>query len=348
MSSDCTLGGDASVQCFDPIAATPNVAVMLSDAAYLARTSRRAVTPEGSSGGLGGCATKRDGTVWCWGKSYGGRFGTSVSIDGYVDHAVQVQGAIDAVAVEVGWSHICYIDVRGDLYCLGDNTYGQLGQGDQVARLAPTKVPGLTNVNTLTADINTCASIAGGGTYCWGANWHCRNGLGYVEGWPTEYCGDQGSFMASPTLVPGLTSVTGLQAKFPADFAHTCAVRADGTAACAGWIWYDREYWSLASPTFATVAGLSSVVDLVTGPVDITALAADGTLWSAGGRSPSGNEQRATVRPVGWSALAIAADSLLTMFIGTDHEVYRLVKSFDAGAVAFSVEETRVAVVPCN
>src|SRR5688572_13517421 len=42
--------------------------------------------------------------------------------------------------VAVGGTHACGIDAEGELYCWGDNIYGQLGNGDDQLRVVPTPV----------------------------------------------------------------------------------------------------------------------------------------------------------------------------------------------------------------
>jgi alpha-tubulin suppressor-like RCC1 family protein len=75
--------------------------------------------------GGGACAIKRDGTLWCWGQDLvpGPSSYTPVPVDA-LDHVTDVAvGAATACAVQ-----------DGDVYCFGDNSFGELGDGSTVDR----------------------------------------------------------------------------------------------------------------------------------------------------------------------------------------------------------------------
>jgi len=76
--------------------------------------------------------------------------------------------AQQATALSVD-KHACVI-ANGQLYCWGDNTYGQLGLNDVTPRSTPTKVPFFASMTVTKVAVgmgNTCA-IADGRLYCWG------------------------------------------------------------------------------------------------------------------------------------------------------------------------------------
>jgi alpha-tubulin suppressor-like RCC1 family protein len=94
------------------------------------------------------CAIKTDGTLWCWGWDGFGQLGDG----GDVDSVTPVRAASlgNAVARAATFNdHACASKTDGTLWCWGDNTAGQVGDGtavtpigpEQVARLCSAAVP---------------------------------------------------------------------------------------------------------------------------------------------------------------------------------------------------------------
>jgi hypothetical protein len=70
--------------------------------------------------------------------------------------------------VATGGAHSCAITGAGDLYCWGDDKYGQLGDGARAHAFAQ-PVPVLGGMTEVAAGrAHTCALDAGGRVYCWG------------------------------------------------------------------------------------------------------------------------------------------------------------------------------------
>ncbi|HVX88420.1 MAG TPA: hypothetical protein VG940_05790 [Gemmatimonadales bacterium] len=129
-----------------------------------------------SVGGASACAVRIDGGVDCWGQKKG------VAITGmsglqcqpsdaclYTPTAIAVPGT--AIRVGVGRDHACALITTGDVYCWGDNAFGQLGRPG-AASLIPVKVSGgYAFVSLSVGAYHTCAIEAGSGAVgCWGAN----------------------------------------------------------------------------------------------------------------------------------------------------------------------------------
>jgi alpha-tubulin suppressor-like RCC1 family protein len=76
-----------------------------------------------------------------------------------------------ALRVAVGEDHVCALLQNGDVYCWGDNTFGQLGRAG-AASATPVKVSGGFVFTSLSAGrAHTCAVEAGSGAIgCWGSN----------------------------------------------------------------------------------------------------------------------------------------------------------------------------------
>jgi alpha-tubulin suppressor-like RCC1 family protein len=81
--------------------------------------------------------------------------------------------------VGVGEDYACALTRLGDVYCWGDNTYGQLGDGTTVDKLYPVQATGLTGVVRLSVGPHHACAIDGlGAVYCWGRNHRGQLGTG--------------------------------------------------------------------------------------------------------------------------------------------------------------------------
>jgi E3 ubiquitin-protein ligase HERC3 len=163
------------------------------------------------------CAVLDDGQLRC--------FGNGV-LDGQPGNQVIPFGEGRGVtAVGAGDLHTCAALDNGELRCWGTNDEGQLGLGDQTARLRPEQAvnlgPGRTAVE-LAAGFNfTCARLDSGEVKCWGLNREGQLGLG-----------DTSTRLAPTTAVAlgeGRTAV-----EIGAGFAFACARLDDGTVKCWG------------------------------------------------------------------------------------------------------------------
>nr|WP_258545436.1 hypothetical protein [Micromonospora provocatoris] len=84
------------------------------------------------------CASRTDGSLWCWGKNSAGQVG-----DGSTTHRSAPVQAGTATTWTGGLSvtdHGCGIRTDGGLWCWGDNSGGQLGDGTTVNRSTPGQV----------------------------------------------------------------------------------------------------------------------------------------------------------------------------------------------------------------
>jgi alpha-tubulin suppressor-like RCC1 family protein len=73
------------------------------------------------------CATKADGTAWCWGDNSFGSLGNGATVNSSVP--VQVSGLSNVVGVACGAEHVCAQLADGTFACWGGNLKGGLGRG---------------------------------------------------------------------------------------------------------------------------------------------------------------------------------------------------------------------------
>jgi alpha-tubulin suppressor-like RCC1 family protein len=127
-----------------------------------------------SVGDVSSCALLADHTVKCWGKNgcWIGDGNDHLAGDTGTPEIATASdtGLKDIAQVSVGHEHACAVTTAGGVKCWGANTFGEIGIGDDRARvLVPTDVPGLTNVTSVSAGFRTtCARLASGAVKCWG------------------------------------------------------------------------------------------------------------------------------------------------------------------------------------
>ncbi len=135
-----------------------------------------------SAGDQHTCAVTLAGAVYCWGGNEMGQLGNNTALDTNKPVAVDTSGVLGGKTVSkvaAGYRQTCVIG-DGNVYCWGNNDYGQLGNGVVSPRvLTPVAVVntgamgGRFMADIATGQFNTCsvATIAAGGqVYCWGKN----------------------------------------------------------------------------------------------------------------------------------------------------------------------------------
>jgi|GEM_PF-2623170 len=178
------------------------------------------------------CATKSDGSLWCWGYNGGamdrsGQLGLGNSTSR--DVPTQVGTDTDWASVSAGNAHTCAIKAGGSLYCWGEaSNWGRLGlgmgmtgPGDSADVRSPVEVtaPALTWASVTAGQFHTCGIASGGALYCWGVGY--RGGLGL---------GGSLSTVDVPTMV------SSGWAEVAVGWTHTCGIRTDDSVLCWGQI----------------------------------------------------------------------------------------------------------------
>jgi cysteine-rich repeat protein len=162
------------------------------------------------------CATKSDGTLWCWGSNSNGQIGIGTIITTF--SPAQVAGT-GFTAVSAGASHTCATHSDGSLACWGLNDIGQLGDGTTAQRSVPAPVPGTDWLVVGAGSAHTCAIKSDGSLWCWGDNTTGQLG----DGTNTNHI--------QPTRI---ASSAGPWAAISLGNGHTCATLSTGSLYCWG------------------------------------------------------------------------------------------------------------------
>jgi alpha-tubulin suppressor-like RCC1 family protein len=85
------------------------------------------------------CAVATTGTTYCWGYNATSQLGIP-STTQLSRIPVATFGSIGFVGLSAGYGHTCGLTSGGDLYCWGDNSAGQLGNGTRIGGPTPVMV----------------------------------------------------------------------------------------------------------------------------------------------------------------------------------------------------------------
>ena len=82
------------------------------------------------------CASKTDGSLWCWGSNWAQQLGSEIPFWAVSPLEVTALGA-PAETASLGHGHTCALTAGGLLWCWGWNEYGQLGDGTVLESVWP-------------------------------------------------------------------------------------------------------------------------------------------------------------------------------------------------------------------
>ena len=284
-----------------------------------------------TAGGEHSCTLREDGTISCWGNNTAGQLGNGQSGENADSSVpVEVKGIENTTAITAGSLHSCALSENGTISCWGDNTYGQLGNGqsgddrdDRSADSAvPVEVAGITDATAITAGGNwnhshSCALHQDGTISCWGDNSYGQLGNGQ-SGYTLESSdpiyedGDISYFprqieSSLPVKVEGITNAKAIAT----GYTHSCALHQDGTISCWGSNkygqlgngqsaddWYDR---SADSAVPVEVAGITDATAISAGYEHSCALHLTGTIscWGSNGGQLGSKQIAESSVPVG-------------------------------------------------
>lgn len=207
--------------------------------------------------------------LYCWGDNVSGLLGTGApsltSLAEWIRRPDSSSGDFDRPTSLAVTDRSCVVDAAG-VWCWGPNPYGQLGVGDRIARMQPTRVPGLPEGMLQVAHglSQSCARSRSDGIWCWGL----------------LVTGEQLDARRVPGL-PGETDSIALGHR------HACAL-ADGSV----WCWGAGSFGQLGDgsgavqPTPVAVSGLpAGVIAIDAGDFHTCALMENGDAWCWGSNS---------------------------------------------------------------
>lgn len=128
------------------------------------------------------CVIASDDLIYCWGENQFGQLGNNSTVDSHVPVALSTTGPIGGKTIKsisLGTSHGCAIGSDDLVYCWGENSAGQLGNGTTVNSLLAVAVDttGVLSGKTVKAlaagwnfsDGHNCVIASDDLAYCWGA-----------------------------------------------------------------------------------------------------------------------------------------------------------------------------------
>jgi alpha-tubulin suppressor-like RCC1 family protein len=279
-----------------------------------------AVVPMAAAGTNSTIALKSNGTVVAWGNNNNGQLGVGTTTNSA--SPLVVPGLSGALAVSSSSIHTLTLKSNGTVVAWGLNNTGQLGDGTTTQRNSPVPVLGLGG-----AELNGVVAVAAGGNHS-----VALKSDGTVVAWGSNTYGQMGS---STFLTMGESTawlavpVTGVVA-VAAGFAHTVALKSDGTVVA----WGNNEQGQLGDGTTTNrsnpvaVPGLSGVVAVSAGLLHTVALKSDGTVVAWGfnyygqlGDGTTTDRHGPVLVPNLTGALAVSAGGLHTIAITSASKV---------------------------
>ena len=237
------------------------------------------------------CVNKSDGTVFCWGYNSHGQLGNNSASDSYTPVQVEGVGGTDYLTgvsqVEAGNFYTCALKSNGTVFCWGQNSAGELGDGSNSDRYTPVQVKSadgagyLTGVSQLAAgSYHVCALKSDNTVFCWG-----NDDTGQLGNGSTTR-----SFLPLQVLgAGGIGQLTDIS-QLAAGDSHTCALKSDGTVFCWGY----NENGQLGDNSFTNhlipvqtlgedgVGKLTGISQVVAGSYHTCAIKSDGRVFCWG------------------------------------------------------------------
>jgi alpha-tubulin suppressor-like RCC1 family protein len=233
-------------------------------------------------------AVKQDGAVWAWGNNSSRQLGNNSSDTALkpTQVVIEVPGTdtspptfpplTDVVAVSASEVHSVALKSDGTVWAWGDNRYGQLGTGNTFGSATAKQVPGLAQVQVITAggdstSARTLARTEDGALWGWGNNDECQFGQETAEE------------VKTPLKLAELARIGAISA-LASGLGHGIALTADGQV----WTWGDNQNGQLGDGTSTSrcmpmpVSGVSEVERIAAGDRHTLMTQRDGTVRAWG------------------------------------------------------------------
>jgi len=117
------------------------------------------------------CGLAVGGQAYCWGRGSYGILGNITTPEIASKPTAVLQAGHPYVSLSLTNQHVCAVDTDGDVWCWGQNGYGQVGEAVSALQAVPVRVSPAAHFATVSAGTyESCALDAGGGAWCWGEN----------------------------------------------------------------------------------------------------------------------------------------------------------------------------------
>ena len=153
-----------------------------------------------SSGQFHALGVTVSGELYSWGRNNNGQLGNGAVTSSTVNTRipVKISNVMNWRDVRCGSNFSMATNESGELFSWGQNNHGQLGLGNQVQQMVPTKV-NLSSVKSTSAGFfHAFAILNNGDVYGWGRNQDGQLGVG----------SNQPQFLATPTINQALSKKT--------------------------------------------------------------------------------------------------------------------------------------------
>ncbi len=166
--SSCAITTNKDLKCWGTLlTSSTSPTTIASNAAYVA-------SGDGGDGGAEfSCFVNSNQNAYCFGTNASGQLGNGSTTTSATP--VAVSGITGVSMIITSSAHACAVTNNNkNVYCWGDNTYGQLGIGNTSSYTVPQKVTALpvgqTIVDIASSDHVTCVLLSNDDLYCWGRN----------------------------------------------------------------------------------------------------------------------------------------------------------------------------------
>jgi alpha-tubulin suppressor-like RCC1 family protein len=229
-----------------------------------------------SAGGGQSCAVQSDGLLMCWGNQGGYSNPNSIGAPNKIQKTVGGVTTVvtDAAYVDVGGNTYgtdtgCYITTASALWCWGENSGGQVGDGTATDITTAVQVISSNVIAVSVGPNHACAVLQGGTVQCWGRDDYGQQGDGTSS---------MSSPNNSPVTVGGVTGAIGISV----NGYHSCALLSSGAAKCWG-ANFDGQLGDGvnvggSSATAIDVDGINNAVGISAGSNHTCAVLSNGTV----------------------------------------------------------------------
>ena len=177
------------------------------------------------------CATTSAGLVYCWGSSAGGKTGYLGVNQTVVPREDAIPLTATVARVSAGYEHTCALTSTGEIFCWGDNKWGQLGYSDPSNvgfattpdQAGPVELGGTAAV-VVAGGQHTCALLDTNEVVCWGESGAGQLGYGI----------DEVSSLGQVPADLGIVDMGDVVTQIALGYRHTCALVTDGRVRCWG------------------------------------------------------------------------------------------------------------------